>query len=101
MDVIQPSLFEDTIQQRFEAFHAEHPEVYVLLSKLARDYLNRTGKQRVGIKMLWERLRWEWDLQTGETPRLDNRHVSRYARLLMAREPDLQEAFETRRLKAS
>lgn len=46
-----------TIQERFEIFHAEHPEVYVYLSDLISE-LRHQGWQHYGINSLWERARW-------------------------------------------
>lgn len=90
-----------TIQARFLRFHARNPQVYRALVRLARDLLAR-GKERLGIGMLWEVLRWQTMIQSvddGEF-KLNDHYRSRYARLIMRQEPDLSDVFEVRRLRA-
>ena len=41
----------DTIQERFEVFHAKHPEVYALLVRLTRD-VKRRGYSRYSMKAI-------------------------------------------------
>ena len=86
----------DSIQERFERFHEQHPEVYVELARLAREARSR-GVRRLGIRLLWERLRWQMliDHPVGEYS-FDDHFTSHYSRLLMQREPDLSGMFETR-----
>lgn len=89
-----------TIQGRFLQFHKLNPWVYKTLCTLARRMLAK-GHQKIGVKMIWEVLRWHHyerttDLQTDY--HLDNRYTSRYARLIMSQEPDLKGVFETRKL---
>ena len=60
------------------------------------------GRERIGIGMLYEVLRWETmvgDL-SGTTYKLNNNHRSRYARMIADREPGLADIFETRELKS-
>lgn len=88
-----------TIEHDFRDFHAQNPEVYDRLVELARQWKLRRGNAKLGIKMLWEVLRWETALHTrGDDFRLNNNFTSYYARLIMEREPDLEGVFELRRL---
>lgn len=90
-----------TIQETFDVFHAVNPWVYTALVALAREYI-AAGHKRVGIGMLFERLRWEYDLHTtGSDWKLNNDLRSRYARAIAAAEPDLHDAFELRELRAA
>ena len=92
-----------TIQGRFEEFHRLNPWVYRTLCTLARTMTSR-GHKSVGIKMLYEVMRWHYYQKTtdaGGDFKLDNRHTSRYARLMMENEPDLKGVFETRKLTAA
>jgi len=92
-----------SIQEEFERFHRENPAVYRTLVRLARAYKARMGRAP-GIGMLWEVMRWEIALETRRHPesfRFNNNYRSRYARLIMEQEPDLADAFETRRLRAA
>lgn len=77
----------DPLDARFWAFHHAHPEVYRLLVDLARQW-RQHGHRHVGIKMLWERVRYEHRLALPDRPwKLNNDYPSRYARLIMAQEP--------------
>ena len=85
-----------TIAEKFAEFHRLNPHVYAALVRLARD-LKRNGWRKAGMKQLFERLRWEYAIQTqGEAFRLNNNFTAHYARLVMHREPDLRDFFETR-----
>lgn len=92
---------DGSIEQRFVEFHAANPWVYVALVRLARDF-RRRGKDRVGIKMLVEVVRWEFLRSTTSTDRfkINNSFTSRYARLVAAQEPDLASMFCVRTLRA-
>ena len=86
-----------TLEQQFEAFHAENPHVYSALRHLALDAA-RHGR-RLGIGMLFEVLRWQYAMTTTDEAsefKLNNNYRAFYARLLMEREPELQDYFETR-----
>lgn len=90
-----------SIEEDFWAFHMANPQVYAGLVRLAREWRARRGSQRVGMKMLFEVLRWHVALTTqGDVFKLNNNYTSYYARLIMDREPDLDGVFEIRRLHA-
>lgn len=83
----------------FLEFHYANPRVYETLVELARK-AKKQGRDRIGIKMIWEVARWEIFLRTkGDEYKLNNNYHSRYARLIMAAEPDLVGIFATRKLK--
>jgi hypothetical protein len=91
-----------SIQARFEDFHARNPDVLERLARLAREWRS-AGNRKCGIRMLWERLRWEIGMERqrdGEFMLNDHFH-SRYARLLCSEYPELAGMFELRTLKAS
>ena len=89
---------ESTADRRFREFHQEHPAIYRELMQLVRQALLR-GQRKIGIKMLWEVMRWN-RLLCGEKYELNNNYHSRYARLIMQREPGLTGIFDTRELKS-
>lgn len=95
---------ERSIQERFKQFHGKNPRVYSELVSLARTWRRRHGNRTLGIKMLWEVMRWNIFMKTeGNTEddfKLCNDYHSRYARLIMETEPDLTDAFATRELRA-
>ena len=93
----------DTIEERFLKFHKLNPWIRDTIVSLARGFA-AAGHDRVGIKMLFEVLRWQWQLHivdTGEQYRLNNSFTSRYARLIAIEEPDLADMFEMRHLRAA
>jgi hypothetical protein len=98
-------LFDDpeerTFQERFEEFHRDNPHVYRRLVKLTRDLKGR-GHNRIGMRMLWEVLRWQSMMRTLRDEgdyKLNDHYHARYARRIMEQEPDLDGVFELRRLK--
>ncbi len=97
-----PSLFDKTIDARFAEFHASNPQVYFTLVSLARQ-AKAVGKTRIGMKALWETMRWNLWLSTthADEPKFDNSLTSRYARLIVANEPDIAPMIELRRLRAA
>ena len=89
-----------TIQERFEAFHAKNPRVYELLVFFAKACLKKN--KTLGIGAIWERLRWEIYMETvgEEAFKLSNDFRSRYARLIMEQEPELEGFFDLRELRS-
>lgn len=87
----------------FRQFHHDNPRVYAELVRLARHARIR-GHKRIGIRMLWEVTRWNLTVETRDTNsdfKLNDHYHSRYARLIMAQEADLEGVFELRELKTA
>jgi hypothetical protein len=93
---------EKTIDERFTEFHAANPAVYLELRDLAMEARQR-GCQKLGIRMLWEAMRWSRLLRTAPNVegdfRLNDHFPSRYVRLLLENEPELRGMFELRGLR--
>lgn len=88
-----------TIAARFALFHAANPEVYAALVEVARA-MHARGVKRMGIALLFERLRWLHFFEThGDTHKLPNDFRAEYARLIMAQETGLADFFEIRKLR--
>lgn len=73
------------IEKAFWEFHNKYPQVAGRLYDLAREAKDR-GHRRIGIKMLYEVLRW--DILLGRVRdttglKLNNNYASRYARWMM------------------
>jgi len=100
---VRPKILRDgrSFDERFAEFHQQNPHVYQELVRLARQ-AKSVGIQKLGIRMLWEVMRWNFLLRTeraeGDFKLNDHLH-SRYARLLN-QEPDLRGSFEFRELKS-
>jgi hypothetical protein len=89
-----------TINERFLAFHEANPAVYADLLRLALE-TKASGHTKYAIEELYARLRWERWIKTsgGEDFKLNDHFTSRYARMLMQLNPELDGFFETRRIK--
>lgn len=93
--------FAQTMPERFEEFHADNPNVYGTLVRLAREWVKRTGRHKLGIATLFERARWEIALVTNDPEfKLNNNWRAFYARLIMSQEPDLADLFDLRASEA-
>jgi len=91
---------DDSINGRFQSFHAANPKVAYMLTQMALQ-LQHNGVKRWGIKALYEALRYQVLIATGKDGfRLNNDYTSRYARLIMDTEPALTGFFSTRMLRS-
>ncbi len=89
------------LKKQFEEFHRDNPKVYILLVRLAREWVQATGRRTLGIKALWERARWEIAISTvGDEFKLNNNYHAFYARLIMQQEKDLNGLFRLRQSAA-
>lgn len=90
----------ETLDEQFMRFHRANPWVFTKLRDMALE-LKKKGHSKIGIKMLFEVLRWQYYRQTTDTAsfKLNNNYTSRYARLLMQEVPELKGGFETRTLQ--
>lgn len=90
-----------TIQERFELFDRENPNIYLLFVRFSRQ-AKASGRKRYSINAIFERVRWHVNIETASADdfKLNNDFRSRYARLIMEREPELIDFFEIRELKA-
>jgi len=92
-----------TLQGRFDAFDAAHPEIYAAFTRIARSLLAR-GVTRYGAKSIAEIIRYHAALRGGldsDGFKLNNSYVSRYSRKLMAEDTRFSSFFETRSLKSA
>jgi hypothetical protein len=89
-----------TIDEQFRDFHEANPHVFNNLRTLALR-LKQQGRTRIGMKMLFEVLRYQYLVHTeGDSFRLNNNYTSRYTRLLCEKEPSLDGLFEKRSLRS-
>jgi hypothetical protein len=91
-----------TIQEQFIEFDAANPDVYDALVRFAYE-AKAKGFEKIGIALLWERLRWYQLVEVegdGNEFMLSNSFRSRYARKIMANEPGLENIFRTRPLRS-
>lgn len=99
------SLFDDarrrSIQERFEAYHAEHPEVYELI-RLYSAKVREAGFDRFSIDAIFQRIRWYHHIEKRDGDfKLNDHFRSRYARKLMDEDESFADFFEIRALKSA
>lgn len=115
---VQPSLFDvpfggplrpvvevmhapdENLDARFRAWLTANPHVLDAFIALAQQ-AQRAGRRRIGAKLIVERLRWEYLLQTEAADfKLNNNYTSRLARAAVGRVPALEPLFEFRELRS-
>lgn len=89
------------IEQDFWRYDREHPKVYKKLVNLARQ-VKAAGFDHYSMDALAHRLRWHYDVEKkAEEPfKFNDHYTAFYARLIMAREPDLSNLFELRKQRS-
>ena len=89
-----------TIQEKFEKFHNKNPHVYDVLERFALEAKNK-GKKKIGIDLLIQRARWEviMNTETFDGFKINNSFSSRYVRLLIEKNPMLEDLFELRKIR--
>lgn len=93
--------FGATTADKFEAFHRDNPQVYRTLVRLAREWISKTGRRKIGIGALTERARWELAIETNDPEyRINNDYRAYLARLIMAENADLADVFDLRASEA-
>lgn len=94
-------VYAHEMSARFERFHEENPAVYATLVRLAREWVERTGRHKIGIATLYERVRWEIAITTTDPDfKINDHYRAYYARLIMQQEPDLAGLFDLRASEA-
>ena len=94
---MQMPLSRSALEEDFWAFHHAHREVYRYIRDFAIRWRTAQGPAaKMGIAMLFERVRWEIGITGSDTPQLNNNHRAYYARLLMSVNPELKGMFHLR-----
>ncbi|WP_338676784.1 hypothetical protein V1460_30310 [Streptomyces sp. SCSIO 30461] len=83
----------DPISAQFHNFDARHPWIYRLLERLVAERV-ASGAQRVGMKALFEALRWS---RPYGVKGLNNNYTALYARKLLTDHPEWAPVIELRR----
>jgi hypothetical protein len=95
------SMSEESIQVRFEAWIARHPDVYQEFKRIAESLLS-VKRTRYGAKAIMEVLRYHRTISgqdETEPFKLNNIYSSRLARKLMEEDARFIGFFETRNLR--
>lgn len=93
----RPEWADDPIGRQWWDFNLANPAVLARLISLCMDWLEVRPGERVSMKMLWERLRWETAVGDATADyRLNNNYTSLYARWVLVLRPEWDGLFETR-----
>lgn len=91
-----------SIQKQFRSFHKANPHVYRLFRKYARQ-ARRAGHKRYSADALLHVIRWHLFVVTKADPagayKINNNYSSRYARMMVKKNPSFKGFFEMRVLK--
>lgn len=81
---------------KFRKYHMQNPHVYEMFKKFANE-AKASGRQRFGMQMIAERMRWYINIETkGEIFKIGNSHISCYTRLLMIEDSSFEKLFVKR-----
>ena len=96
-DILKPDYGQsETIEERFNRFHAANPHVARVIAQMALD-LKRMGIKKIGIARIYEQLRWNHLIHTKEDSfKLNNNYRAHYSRLIMNSMPELEGFFTVR-----
>jgi len=95
---IVPESDDFGLPARFARFHANNPDIYKNLVRLAYRFRQSRPNGKLGIQMLMEVLRWDYFMVTDgdEEFKLPNEFAAFYSRLMMTQEPKLKDMFRVR-----
>lgn len=100
-DLITPDYTPDlTIQERWELWRDANPWVLPKVESLIAAKI-AAGHKRIGIKQVWEVLRYGYEVTTGDPFKCNNDFTSRASREILARRPEWSQFIETRELRAA
>lgn len=91
-----------TPAEKFERFHELNPQVFTALEAMTRQLVNR-GRRKIGIKMLFEVLRWNYYMETADPNsdfKINNNYAPYYSRLLIEKHPEWADVFELRTIRS-
>lgn len=97
----QQTLLPTKLDRQFQMYHMVNPQVFLLLVNYTRRLKDR-GFQHYGIKAVFERIRWEINVETNDPAgfKMNNNYTSRYARLLEKTYPEFTGFYHKRGLKS-
>jgi len=91
-----------TTLEKFNKFHAENPEVYLLFEQQALRAID-CGHKKIGSKAIIEYLRWKLNFvnKQGNKPyKIDNNFTPYYSRLFAEKHPNYNNYFVYKSLKS-
>lgn len=86
--------------EAFATYHAANPQVYAAFKMFTGQLLKAGHRERLGAKLIIERIRWESLVSGGGEYKVNNNYAPYYARLFMADHPQYDGVFATRKAQA-
>lgn len=93
----KPDKRKPTIEERFQTFLQEQPEVVFEFVELARK-AKAAGRKKISAKMLIEVIRWGMFIDHDRSFKINNVVTSRLVRHVQHEHPELADLFDTRDL---
>jgi len=91
--------YDESSKKAFWDYHAQNPIIYEKLKIYAKQ-LKDSGRNRFGIRAIFERIRWDMYIEyKNDDFKLNNTFSPFYARLLIFDHPEFDGFFETREVK--
>jgi hypothetical protein len=99
MELFSDPIFSEIRQhilRQFIKYHQENPHIYDLFKKFASE-ARASGRQRFGVGMISERVRWYVDIETrGDAFKINNNYRSCYVRMMILEDPGYETFFKRR-----
>lgn len=98
----QSDLFNLSLREKFERYHAENPHIYHLFLKYTAE-ARAAGMTRYSANAIFERIRWHLNIEKpkDDTFKMNNNYRAFYARKLMEERTEFAGFFETREQKSA
>ena len=94
----QINFLTEPMEVKFQNFNKENPRVYELYKRFAFSLIEK-GHERLGSKMIMERIRWETKISTTDHEyKINNNYTAYYARMFVKEFPYLIDKFRFRKL---
>lgn len=93
---IQPLLFSDERQSRFEKYHAENPEVYRMFCKITFEVI-RSGRKYFSSEAIINQIRWQTMIAGNDGFKINNFLKPYFARLFCKEHPEHADFFRFRK----
>lgn len=88
-----------TTIDEFLEYHRNNPAIWKGFERFSLEVWAR-GRKHYGAKAIMERARYELDIEQGNSEfKINNNFVSYYARIMLAKYPELKGFFEFRRVE--
>lgn len=91
--------FGNSLDERFRAVHELNPTIYRMFKYFTFEAI-KAGKKHLSADLIVHRIRWYTGIEMkGDTYKINNNYISRYARKFMEEFPEYNGFFRTRQLK--